>query len=189
MVIIMGKIKIKPVLLVISILISASILVSCSSFGMFVVSPRVETKFDKTLIIKPYNEAREKDRVSTIFGMMEFTKQDEEVFYQSIIKSIENSGLFKRVVITDSVEEAESTRGNVYMRISNNVASFWIDEKGRLNARFNTTISFGVKNKTYFYKVYDFSQIRGLFGPHLKITLLKKVVRGVILDLEDAEME
>lgn len=184
----MVKINLKAITLFFSLLIVSLLMINCSGFGLFVVSPRQEKKFDKTLIIKPYKEAREKDRVSTLFGMMEFTKEDEEIFYKSIIKSIEKSNLFKNVIITESEEEAETTKGHIYMRITNNVASYWIDEKGRLNARFNTTISFGVKNKTYFYKVYDYTQTRGLFGPHLKIVLLKKIVREIILDLEDTEM-
>lgn len=121
------------------------------------------------------------------FVMKEFTKNDEDSFYKALTDSVKASNLFRDVIITDSIEEAESTLGNVYMRIANNVASFWVDSEGRLNARFNTTISLQVKNKVYFSKVYDETAMQGLFGPKLKIVILKRIINNLLVDLSDLD--
>lgn len=180
----------KVVLLLLFIIVSVSVL-SCSSFKLdeILIKPDYERKIDKTVIIKPYIEAVEKDRVFVSFGVEEFSKKDEDSFYISLINSIINADIFKEVIITDSSKEAEQTKGNVYLRIHNNVASMSMDAKDRWYARFSTTLSFGVKNLLYFQKTYDITEGPSLSPVSIKNRVYEKILKAFIKDMEHIDLD
>jgi len=163
--------------------------IACSSVDVFLVEPNYVKKFNKILIVKPYTPASERDRVSAFFSVEEFTEKDEDNFYTSLTNSLKESNLFIDVIVTETKEEAEGTRGNIYLSVNNNVASIWIDDKRCWYARFCTTITFSVKNIVYFSKVYDIIEINKQTPANLKQKAMKKVIEELFKDLENQTLE
>lgn len=163
-------------------------MISCN-VTPFTVKAGYKKNIDKTLIIKPYTPAFERDRVYTLFGIKEFTKKDEDSFYKSLVDSIKKANFFKEVIVAKSREEADSTSGNLYMRVNNNVASIWTDKERRWHARFSTTISIGVENISYFYNVYDELTTNPQSPSNLKKVVMEKTVKKFFKDLENVDLE
>lgn len=179
--------KIIILLLLFFVIIS---LISCSStIREFVVRPDYEKKFNKTLIVKPYKPATEKDRVYVYFGIVEFSKKDEDAFYNTVINSLKESDFFIDVVVTDSWEEAKYTEGNIYLGIYNNIASIWSDEKNDWYGHFRTTISFEVKNIVYFGKTYDVLEKDVISPRNLKEKVFRRILEELFNDLEEQDLE
>ncbi len=170
------------------LLLTGLSVVSCN-VNPFTVNPGYKKNIDKTLIVKPYTPAFEKERVYTLFGIKEFTKKDEDSFYKSLVDSIKKAEIFKEVIVTKSDEEAMNTKGNIYLRVNNNAASIWTDDNKKWHVRFSTTISIGVKNITYFYNVYDETETDPQSPANLKKNVMEKAIKKFFKDLKNAKLE